>query len=167
MLPLFYAFITALGAALIMVPFLRRWALDQGTVDVPDERKVHTTATPRLGGIAIFLAFLFATLIFAPLSQVLRGILAGALVVFATGIADDLHGLTSKQKFFGQIIACMVTIAVSGLWLQRFGDPLAIGPVVFPPWAGIPFTVFAVVGVSNAINQRQGVRLDNWRFSEF
>ncbi len=157
MLQLFYAFITALGAALIMVPFLRRWALDQGAVDVPDERKIHNAAMPRLGGIAIFLAFLFATLIFAPLSQVLRGILAGALVVFATGIADDLHGLTSKQKFFGQIIACMVTIAVSGLWLQRFGDPLAVGPVVFPPWAGIPFTIFAVVGVSNAINLIDGL----------
>ena len=120
----FYAFMTALCAALIMVPFLRRWALDKGTVDVPDERKVHSTPTPRLGGIAIFLAFLFSTLIFAPQAVMLRGLLAGGLVVFATGIADDLHGLTSKQKFFGQIVGCLVTIAVGNLWLQNLGNPL-------------------------------------------
>jgi len=92
---------TALCAALIMVPFLRRWALDKGTVDLPDERKVHSTPMPRLGGIAIFIAVLFSSLIFAPPSIFFRGLLAGSLVVFATGIADDLYGLSSKQKFFG------------------------------------------------------------------
>jgi UDP-GlcNAc:undecaprenyl-phosphate GlcNAc-1-phosphate transferase len=157
LLPCFYAFITALCAALIMVPVLRRWALDRGTVDLPDDRKVHETPTPRLGGIAIFLSFLFAALIFAPQSSITQGILAGALVVFTTGIADDLEGLSSRQKFFGQIIACLVTISVSGIWLQRLGDPLAIGAISLPPWVAIPFTVFAVVGVTNAINLIDGL----------
>lgn len=157
LLTCFYAFMTALCASLIMVPLLRRWALDKGTLDTPDERKLHSTPTPRLGGIAIFIAFLFSALIFTPQDLALRGLLAGGLVIFATGIADDLHGLTSKQKFAGQIVGCLVTIVVSDLWLQRFGDPLATGPVVFPPWAGIPFTIFAVVGVTNAINLIDGL----------
>lgn len=153
----FYAFVTALCAALIMVPFLRRWALDKGTVDLPDERKVHNTPTPRLGGIAIYLAFLFSALIFAPQSLAFRGLMAGSLIVFATGIADDLHGLKSRQKFFGQIIACLVTIAVGNLWLRNLGDLFGLGDIVLPVWLGVPFTIFAVVGVSNAINLIDGL----------
>ncbi|MCM2265860.1 MAG: undecaprenyl/decaprenyl-phosphate alpha-N-acetylglucosaminyl 1-phosphate transferase [Desulfuromonadales bacterium] len=153
----FYAFMTALCAALIMVPFLRRWALDKGTVDIPDERKVHNTPTPRLGGIAIFLAFLFSALIFAPQSMIFRGVMAGGLVVFATGIADDLHGLKSREKFLGQIVGCLVTIAVGNLWLHDLGDLFGFGSIVLPVWLGVPFTVFAVVGVSNAINLIDGL----------
>lgn len=154
----FYAFITALSAALIMVPFLRRWALDKGTVDIPDARKVHSAPTPRLGGIAIFLAFLFSALIFAPPAEAsLRGILAGGLVIFAIGIADDLHGLTSRQKFACQVIGCLVTIAVGNLWLQNLGNLFGLGDIVLPVWLGVPFTVFAVVGVTNAINLIDGL----------
>lgn len=153
----FYAFTVALCAALIMVPFLRRWALDRGSVDIPDERKVHNTPMPRLGGIAIFLAFLFSTLIFVPQSLISRGLIAGGLVVFATGIADDLHGLKSREKFFGQTVACLVTIAVGNLWLHDLGDLFGFGRILLPVWLGVPFTVFAVVGVSNAINLIDGL----------
>jgi UDP-GlcNAc:undecaprenyl-phosphate GlcNAc-1-phosphate transferase len=157
MLQLFYTFMTALCAALVMVPFLRRWALEKGTVDQPDERKLHATPTPRLGGIAIFLAFLFSALIYAPPSLAFRGILAGGLVVFATGIADDLHGISSRNKFFGQIVACLATIVVGNLWLHDLGDLFGFGRVILPVWLGVPFTVFAVVGVSNAINLIDGL----------
>ena len=84
MLNCFYAFMTALFAALIMVPFLRRWALEQGNVDAPDERKVHDLPMPRLGGIAIFLSFLFSSIVYVPFDDATRGILAGALIIFAT-----------------------------------------------------------------------------------
>ena len=86
LLPFFYAFTTALCVALVIVPFLRRWAIEQGNLDLPDDRKVHAAAVPRLGGIAIFLAFMFSAFIFAPLSDTLRGILAGALIVFVLGM---------------------------------------------------------------------------------
>jgi UDP-N-acetylmuramyl pentapeptide phosphotransferase/UDP-N-acetylglucosamine-1-phosphate transferase len=45
------------------------WALDRRVVDIPDERKVHRHAVPRLGEIAIFMAFLFTLLVFVNLSQ--------------------------------------------------------------------------------------------------
>ena len=154
----FYAFVTALCATLIMVPFLCRWAYDRGTFDIPDERKIHGTPTPRLGGIAIFLAFLFSTLIFAPEdNELLRGILVGTLAVFAIGIADDLYGLTSRQKFLGQSVACLVTITVGNLWIANLGDLFGMGEILLPAWVGVPFTVFAVVGVTNAINLIDGL----------
>lgn len=153
----FHCFMLALTVSLITVPFLRRWALDRGTVDVPDARKVHNIPTPRLGGIAIFLAFLCSVLIFAPNSETLRGVLAGGLVVFITGIIDDLRGLTSKQKFIGQIVACLVTIMVGDLWLHDLGNLFGFGRIVLPMWLGVMFTTFAVVGVTNAINLIDGL----------
>ncbi|PLX86896.1 MAG: hypothetical protein C0614_03420 [Desulfuromonas sp.] len=148
---------TALFAALIMVPFLRQWAIDQGTVDLPDARKVHSIPMPRLGGIAIFLAFLFSCVIFLPIDDRIRGMLAGTLVIFATGVVDDLHGLNSRGKFAGQIGACLITILVGKIYLTELGDLFGFGPLHLPVWAAVPFTVFAVVGVINAINLIDGL----------
>src|SRR5689334_22691335 len=105
LIALSYIFMTALFASLLMVPFLYRWALDRRVVDIPDERKVHRHAIPRLGGIAICMAFLFTLLVFVDLSRGMRGILAGALIIFVTGLVDDLHGISPLRKFFGEICA--------------------------------------------------------------
>jgi len=154
----FYTFMTALFASLVMVPFLRRWALEQNNVDQPDgARKQHTVAMPRLGGISIFLSFLFSVIVYAPIDNFVRGMLAGGLVIFATGLIDDLSGLSAKRKFSGQIVACLATIVVGKVYLVDLGDLFGFGAIVLPPWLGIPFTVFAVVGVVNAINLVDGL----------
>jgi len=148
---------TALFAALIMVPFIRQWALDKENVDQPDPRKIHDVPMPRLGGIAIFLAFLFSAIIFLPIDESIRGLLAGMLIIFATGVVDDLNGITSRSKFAGQVAACFTTILVGKLYLTDLGNLFGFGPVVMPVWLGILFTVFAVVGVINAINLIDGL----------
>ena len=157
LLTCFYSFMTALFAALIMVPFLRQWALDKDTVDHPDARKIHDMPMPRLGGIAIFLAFLFSAIIYLPIDEKIRGVLAGTLIIFATGVVDDLNGLTSRRKFAGQVAACLTTILVGKLYLTDLGNLFGFGPVVMPLWLGVLFTVFAVVGVINAINLIDGL----------
>jgi UDP-GlcNAc:undecaprenyl-phosphate GlcNAc-1-phosphate transferase len=148
---------TGLFTAMIMVPPLCRWALKNGKVDQPDPRKVHTSAIPRIGGIAIFISFLFSCLVFVDLLAPVRGILAGGLVIFCTGLIDDISGLTPKRKFFGEIVACLVTIFVGGLHIHTLGNLFGTGPIILPLWFAIPFTVFAVVGVINAINLLDGL----------
>jgi len=148
---------TAFFAALIMVPFLRQWALDKDTVDIPDERKLHESPIPRLGGIAIFLAFLFSVVIYLPINQGVRGLLAGTLIIFTIGVVDDLNGLSSRGKFAGQAAACLITILVGNIYLSNLGNLFGFGNIVLPVWAGIPFTVFAMVGVINAINLIDGL----------
>ncbi len=157
LLTCFYAFMTALAAALVMVPFLRHWALDQKNLDAPDERKVHTTPTPRLGGIAIFLAFLLAAIVFAPIDPRVRGLLAGALIMFVTGVVDDLNGISSRFKFAGEVVACLTAVLVGQLWISNLGDLFGTGNLILPDWAGVVFTVFALVGVINAINLIDGL----------
>lgn len=148
---------TSLAMALVMVPFLRHWALDRGALDQPDERKVHKTPMPRLGGIAIFLAFLLAVIVFSPIDQRVRGLLAGALIMFITGVIDDLNGIPARHKFAGEVAACLTAVLVGQLWVTTLGNPFGFGLILLPAWFAIPFTVFALVGVINAINLIDGL----------
>ena len=153
----FYTFLIALFTSLIMVPFLRRWALEHGGVDIPDDRKIHETPTPRLGGVAIFLSLLLSCLTFVPMTEAVRGLLIGGLIIFATGLIDDLVGLSAKRKFVGEIIACLATIGFGQIYLTNLGNLFGFGDIILPVWLGILFTVFAVVGVINAINLIDGL----------
>ena len=153
----FYTFITALFTSLLMVPFLRRWALERGELDQPDERKQHTVPMPRLGGIAIFLSFLFSAIIFVPISHCTRGILAGGLIIFVTGLIDDMRGLSAGQKFVGEVVASLTAILIGNHYLVSLGNLFGFGEILLPIWLGVPFTVFAVIGVINAINLIDGL----------
>ncbi|BCR05391.1 hypothetical protein DESUT3_24600 [Desulfuromonas versatilis] len=152
-----FIFMTALFAALIMVPALRRWALDTGAVDVPDARKVHTQVIPRVGGIGIFIAAVFSLLVFFDFDFRLRGILAGGFVVFVTGLIDDLHGLSPRWKFFGQVFGCVITITVADLKIHSLGNLFGTGAIQLNPLLAVLFTIFAVVGVVNAVNLIDGL----------
>ncbi len=153
----FFIFVTALFMTIMLMPWVMRWALDTGAVDQPGERKVHHQAVPRVGGIAIFIPFLFSVLVFFDLNREVRGILAGALILFFTGLVDDLYGLRPRQKFAGQVAAALVTVVVGHLYVSHLGDLFGQGPVELPFWFAVPFTVFAAVGVVNAINLIDGL----------
>lgn len=152
-----YIFIIALFTAMIMVPFLQRWALDTGAVDIPDARKVHNQAVPRIGGVAICMAWLFSLLVYMDLAREVRGILAGSLIIFFTGFIDDIYGLTPKKKFLGQIIACLVTITVGHISIHSLGNLFGFGTLAVPELLSTPFTVLAVVGIINAFNLMDGL----------
>jgi UDP-GlcNAc:undecaprenyl-phosphate GlcNAc-1-phosphate transferase len=152
-----YIFLTALFLSLIMVPALRRWAIEKKQFDIPSGRKVHVRPKPRLGGVAIFIAFLFAMLVFDDIGRQVKGILAGSLIVFATGMVDDLYGLSAKKKFMGEIFGCLVTIFVGGLYITHLGNLFGFGMIEMPAWLGVVFTVFAIVGVVNALNLLDGL----------
>lgn len=157
MIHLLYIFLIALFSSMIMVPFLMRWAFDTGAVDIPDTRKVHQKSIPRVGGVAICMGWLFSLLVYVDMSHEIRGILAGTLIVFFTGLIDDLYGLSPKKKFLGQIAACLVTIFVGHLSISTLGNIFGGETILLPPWLGIPFTILAVVGIINAFNLMDGL----------
>jgi UDP-GlcNAc:undecaprenyl-phosphate GlcNAc-1-phosphate transferase len=126
------------------------------------ERDVHTTPTPRLGGIAMFLGVLASfwvasnlaqfDLIFADGGRVLA-ILAAALVIVLIGVADDVWDLDWMTKLAGQIIAAGILV-----WqgVQMVTIPIG-GITVVPPVLGLGLTVLAVVLVMNAVNFVDGL----------
>lgn len=147
----------ALFTSLILVPLLQRWAFDAGALDLPDERKRHARPVPRIGGVAIILSWLFSLLVYVDMGREVRGILAGSLIVFCVGLVDDIHGLSPKKKFMGQVAAVLVTLSVGKVYIRTLGDLFGTGVVTLPEWIAIPFTVFAVVGVINAFNLMDGL----------
>ena len=74
------ALLAAALIALVTTPVVRSLAFKMRAVDVPkDNRRMHSHPIPRMGGLAIFLGFLFSVLIFVPLTDELRGMLLGAV----------------------------------------------------------------------------------------
>ncbi|ANV98699.1 hypothetical protein BBW65_00165 [Helicobacter enhydrae] len=132
-----------------MIPLSRRLQIfiDSEASDKP--QRVHSLPTPRCGGIGIFLSFALIALFFIQNDLPLfMGILIGGLVVFASGVIEDLRGtLSPKLRLALQCLGAIIFISVSGSYLQYLGFGISL-----PFWIAIPFSVFAIVGIINAIN---------------
>lgn len=114
------AALVAFLAATLSVPIVRRVAIHMGFVDIPSARKVHTEQTPMLGGAAVLIGFLAGLAVaryfglvgvLSGTSAPLRGIVAGAVVIFLMGVVDDKFGLSPTWKFAGQGLVALILIA--------------------------------------------------------
>jgi len=138
--------------------------------DVPDSRKVHTTPVPRLGGLSFFPVILMSmflvigfrlyfwdmdtsSLSFNMLYEYLF-LFVGMTLLYLVGVCDDLVGVGYRYKFAVQIAAALLLV-LSGNWFDSFGGLFGIYSV--PVWVGVPFTVFIVVYITNAINLIDGI----------
>ncbi|HEY3315909.1 MAG TPA: MraY family glycosyltransferase [Bacillota bacterium] len=148
---------TALGSALL-TPLVRRLAVRSGAVDRPGirhARGVHKRPLPRLGGLAIFIAFAVAALVAVGLKDSGdRGILLGGLLIIIVGAIDDFRPLSAKVKLVFQIAAALVLV-FSGVQIHEFTNPL--GGLIFLGVWSIPLTVIWVVGLINVVNFIDGL----------
>ena len=94
------SFITAIIVVLIFMPLLIRLSFLINAADWPADRKLHKTSTPILGGIAITLSFITCVLMFIPLDSVFLAFLVGLLVIFLTGLIDDIWHINPALIFF-------------------------------------------------------------------
>ena len=93
------ALVAAFLIAFITTPLVKSLAEKVGAVDVPkDNRRMHKTPIPRMGGLAIFLGFLLSTLVFVPLTTPVRGMLLGSVIIVVLGILDDIYALPAMPK---------------------------------------------------------------------
>ena len=103
------AILVAFVVSIALTPFVKRLAVKVGAVDVPGEaRRVHDHPIPRMGGLAIFLGFIVSTLLFADITQEVRGILIGSIIIVITGVIDDIVSLRAWTKFLIQILAAVI-----------------------------------------------------------
>lgn len=150
---LFY-FACAMAITLATTPFVKKLAILWGVVDQPDYRKVHTRIMPRMGGLAIYIAFTVCFFLFVPLSKEALGIFIGGTIIVITGVVDDKYQLSPKSKMLGQLIAAAIVIGM-GLKVEFINLPFE-GQVYFK-WLSIPITLFWLVGVTNAVNLIDGL----------
>ena len=139
----------AFAISYLLTPLMGWIAQKLNILDEPNSRKVHTEAKPRIGGIAIYVAFL-AVFYFAHnmhlftrgFENEFKGLLIGGLVVFITGLIDDIWGLKPWLKLLGQIIAALVLVFY-GVKISLFITNSLVSTVI---------TVLWVVGITNAFN---------------
>ena len=148
-----YIYLVALAFAvsIFAVPLVRAFAIWRGVLDSPAARKVHATATPLLGGAAVYLAFAVTVLVNFGFSRQLKGVALGATLVVIFGILDDLTDLPARVKLGGQVVAAMVTIG--------WGVTLHVVPQTLPGAfaLNVLLTLLWLLTVTNALQFLDGM----------
>lgn len=166
MTPFILTFLVALGLSLILTPLIgclsRRW----GVTAVPGGRRKHVRPVPKMGGAALFLAFLLAVL-FAQLLPVERGdpkepirllgLLLGGGVVFMVGIIDDVRELPPLPQLLAQIVGAVIAI-LHLIIIEYVNDPFTgQWTPQFPAWFTFIFTILWLLGMTNTVNWLDGL----------
>ncbi len=146
-----YVLIFAISLSAALTPVMRTIALKLNIVDVPEERKVHKSSTPLLGGLAIIIAFIAALTANMILDSSSIALLACAVFVAAASLIDDWKGLSAKLKLLIQIIAVLVLIHY-GIILHLFP-----GNTFWGYGLNLILTVLWVVGITNSLNFFDGM----------
>src|SRR5947208_13806817 len=117
----YFSYILAIAGSLAVsafsVPNIIYIARRKRLLDLPDNhRKLHVRIVPNLGGIGIFFAFVIvASLLITPLSFPKWNYIAAAcLILFITGLKDDLVAISPSKKFIAQAIAATITVGFAG-----------------------------------------------------
>jgi UDP-GlcNAc:undecaprenyl-phosphate GlcNAc-1-phosphate transferase len=156
--------ITAFIISLVLTPIIRDIFHSYNVVDRPGFRKLHAYPIPRLGGIAIAVAYVIAlirvlgsaTVSAVPNDAVssdddlLWKLLPGAGVILLTGILDDFFNLTAAYKLVGQLAAFAVAFW-TGLRIET------IAGVALPMAVSLALTIFWLLLSTNAFNLIDGL----------
>ncbi len=149
------AIAVAFIAALALTPLAIKIANKFNIVDIPNQRKVHTKAMPRIGGLAIYAAFVLGTLALAVYTREVAALLIAGTIVFITGLVDDIKGISPKIKLIGQVVASLVLVR-AGFYVEFITNPFD-GNIINLGWWGIPITVIWLTGISNTVNLIDGL----------
>jgi UDP-GlcNAc:undecaprenyl-phosphate GlcNAc-1-phosphate transferase len=166
---LIFAFLTATVTSLLATPRVRRLAIKCGVMDQVDERRMHAEPKPRLGGLAVYLAFAFA--LFVSIGLALKttnlfhnsddihdflGLLFGGTLIALVGVWDDVMHMKARAKFVAQIVVAVISMSY-GFIIAGFDNPLTHQYVNIPLFVGVPLTLVWYLGMMNAINFLDGL----------
>jgi UDP-N-acetylmuramyl pentapeptide phosphotransferase/UDP-N-acetylglucosamine-1-phosphate transferase len=141
----------------LAIPIIIKVAKIKKLYDVPDERKVHVTPIPSLGGLGIFAGFVFGCMLstnFAQSSE-MQYFIAATLVIFFLGIKDDILILSPIKKFIGQVLAAFIVIYKGGIQINSMHGFLGINEL--PEMYSLLLTYFTILVVINSFNLIDGI----------
>lgn len=138
----------------LLVPIVKKIAEHIGAMDIPNKRKVHKVPIPRLGGLAIFVGFLFGYMAFCKPNDLMNSILIGSFIIVITGIIDDIKPLDAKVKLFGQLLATLAVVCYGNILLSSisaFGIYINFGLMAYP------ITILFILAFINCMNLIDGL----------
>ena len=138
----------------LIIPFIKKLAIQIGAVDIPRNRHIHTKPMPKMGGIGIFLGFLLGYMLFSEPSVQMNSILIGGFIIILIGLIDDMTELKPFIKFIGQLASACVIVFYGHFLLNdvsAFGFYLHFGILAYP------ITLFFILGCINCINLIDGL----------
>lgn len=146
-------------AAISLIVLLRNTARRMGLVDHPGGRKQHEGAVPVVGGLAIFGAFAFSTLLITQAEPLypFRSLLGGMGLLVLAGVLDDMHDLSAVAKLALQCAAALLMASWGGVYVADLGDLFGLGGSLALGNFAIPFTLVCVLGIINGINMTDGI----------
>lgn len=147
-----YVLFLSTSISFCLTPLCSRIAKNFDLIDRPDSRKIHIEATPLLGGVAVFIAFLMGIIANGVYSLELGSILAASALLFLVGIIDDFKGIPAWGRLLFQI-ASTVMVVSCGIVLQVL--PKSMG--IFSQAGNILLTLFWIIGITNALNFFDGM----------
>ena len=151
-------FFTSLFFVVFAVPQVIDIAFKKHLFDDPVEsRKVHKQVVPNFGGIALFFAFLFTCTLFIPAASVPQAntILAAGLILFLTGLKDDILVLGPLVKFMAQMLSALILTIAGAFRIDNLQGVLGIYEI--PEALSLIISVLFIVGVVNAFNLIDGI----------
>jgi len=148
-------FILIFIVSLLFVGLLKRNAEKLGLIDIPNDRSTHVYHTPSAAGIGFFLSIV-VVLPFFHLELIIANTwtFLAIILVFLIGVLDDHHDTSPNTKFIVLMLATLL-LSLDNIIIDDVG--VFFGMHILLGWFAIPFTIFAVVGFSNALNLIDGL----------
>lgn len=146
--------ISVMSFTAILFPVVKWICYHVGALDYPNKRKVHKKPMPVMGGLMIYLGFLFGYMLFAPQNTQMLAILIASFIVIITGILDVIKPLRAREKLVGQIVAACIIVFYGKILLN---DISAFGFYFDFGWIAYPLTIIFIVALMNCINFIDGL----------
>lgn len=156
----------AFALSLVLTPLVGRLARRWGVQAVPGGRRHHRRMVPKLGGLALYGAFMAAVILaqFLPVARMdpkegirLLGLLTGGTVLFISGVLDDWRELPAWPQFAAQLLAAGIAIACL-IHIEYVNNPFTgQWTAQFPYWFTVLFSLFWLLGMTNTVNWLDGL----------
>ena len=153
----FPSLILGIIGLIILILIFSKFAVKINLVDISNEkRKEHIGAIPLVGGLGLFFSLMYGAFVFG-VNEFYLYVIASLVPIMLVGILDGIQDVKvlPLHRIIAQIISSWIIISTTDIYIKDLGDLFGLGPI-FIGTLGIPFTIFAVVGICNAFNMLDG-----------
>lgn len=143
--------------ALLSIPTILRIARAKNLYDSFDERKIHKQLVPPLGGVAIFIGFLFTTILSSYQMDFnsLKYVILASSIMFFIGLKDDLIAIAARKKFIIQFCAAIILVLFGNFRFSNLHGILGIYEINYV--FSLFISIFFIIAVTNAFNLIDGI----------